>query len=43
MKFIITVHENYDFFYGLESELEELSETHNYIPGIYIKIEIELR
>ena len=31
-KFII-VHENYDFFYGLEADLEELTETHNYIPG----------
>jgi len=28
------VHENYDFFYGLEAELEELIETHNYIAGI---------
>ena len=27
------MHENYDFFYGLEAELEELVETHNYIPG----------
>lgn len=27
------VHENYDFFYGLEADLEELTETHNYIPG----------
>jgi len=27
------MHENYDFFYGLEAELEELIETHNYIAG----------
>ncbi len=27
------MHENYDFFYGLEAELEELTETHNYIAG----------
>mmetsp|Transcript_14772 Transcript_14772/g.2133 ORF Transcript_14772/g.2133 Transcript_14772/m.2133 type:complete len:88 (-) Transcript_14772:165-428(-) len=27
------MHENYDFFQGLESELEELTETHNYIAG----------
>jgi len=27
------VHENYDFFYGLEAELEELVETHNYLTG----------
>ena len=27
------MHENYDFFYGLEADLEELTETHNYIPG----------
>ncbi len=26
-------HENYDFFYGLEADLEELTETHNYFPG----------
>jgi hypothetical protein len=31
--FITLVHENYDFFYGLEAELEELTETHNYLPG----------
>ena len=31
--FINIVHENYDFFYGLEADLEELTETHNYIPG----------
>lgn len=30
---MILVHENYDFFHGLEAELEELTETHNYIPG----------
>ena len=30
---ITLVHENYDFFYGLEAELEELIETHNYFPG----------
>jgi len=28
-----TLHENYDFFYGLEAELDALTETHNYIPG----------
>ena len=27
------MHENYDFFYGLEAELEELTETHNYLAG----------
>lgn len=27
------MHEEYDFFYGLEADLEELTETHNYIPG----------
>jgi len=27
------MHENYDFFDGLEAELEELVETNNYIPG----------
>jgi len=27
------LHENFDFFYGLEAELEELVETHNYIAG----------
>eukprot|EP01017_Pseudomicrothorax_dubius_P022102 TRINITY_DN2380_c0_g1_i1.p1 TRINITY_DN2380_c0_g1~~TRINITY_DN2380_c0_g1_i1.p1 ORF type:complete len:230 (+),score=59.25 TRINITY_DN2380_c0_g1_i1:136-825(+) len=27
------MHENYDFFHGLEAELEELVETHNYYPG----------
>ena len=27
------MHENYDFFNGLEAELEELTETHNYIAG----------
>ncbi|KAL4483254.1 hypothetical protein ABPG74_019280 [Tetrahymena malaccensis] len=27
------MHENFDFFRGLETELEELTETHNYIPG----------
>ena len=34
-KFMNVVHENYDFFYGLEAELEELIETHNYFPGLY--------
>ena len=27
------MHEEYDFFYGLEADLEELTETHNYIAG----------
>jgi hypothetical protein len=27
------MHENYDFFSGLEPELEKLTETHNYIAG----------
>jgi len=35
------MHENYDFFYGLETELEELIETHNYFPGS--KDDINLR
>lgn len=35
------MHENYDFFYGLESELEELTETHNYFAGS--KDDINLR
>lgn len=35
------MHENYDFFYGLETELEELIETHNYIAGS--KDDINLR
>ena len=25
--------EEYDFFYGLEADLEELTETHNYMAG----------
>ena len=29
------MHEHFGFFKGLESELEELTETHNYIPGIF--------
>jgi len=33
--YLISVHEHFDFFKGLESELEELTETHNYIPGIF--------
>lgn len=35
------MHENYDFFSGLEADLEELTETHNYIPGS--KDDINLR
>lgn len=35
------MHENFDFFRGLETELEELTETHNYIPGS--KDDINLR
>jgi len=35
------VHENYDFFYGMEADLEELTETHNYIPGA--KDDVNLR
>ncbi len=35
------MHEEYDFFYGLEADLEELTETHNYIPGS--KDDINLR
>jgi len=35
------MHENYDFFKGLEADLEELSETHNYLPGS--KDDINLR
>eukprot|EP00331_Platyophrya_macrostoma_P014224 CAMPEP_0176432130 /NCGR_PEP_ID=MMETSP0127-20121128/15210_1 /TAXON_ID=938130 /ORGANISM="Platyophrya macrostoma, Strain WH" /LENGTH=229 /DNA_ID=CAMNT_0017814241 /DNA_START=44 /DNA_END=733 /DNA_ORIENTATION=- len=27
------MHQNYDIFYGLEAELEELTETHNWLPG----------
>eukprot|EP01015_Nassula_variabilis_P005759 TRINITY_DN142_c0_g2_i4.p3 TRINITY_DN142_c0_g2~~TRINITY_DN142_c0_g2_i4.p3 ORF type:complete len:129 (+),score=36.01 TRINITY_DN142_c0_g2_i4:85-471(+) len=27
------MHENYDFYYGLEADLEELVETHNYFAG----------
>lgn len=33
VKFCLLAHENYDFFDGLESDLEELNETHNWIPG----------
>lgn len=35
LAYFVLVHENYDFFYGLEAELEELVETHNYIAGSY--------
>lgn len=35
------MHENFDFFRGLETELEELTETHNYIPGA--KDDVNLR
>jgi hypothetical protein len=35
------MHENYDFFYGLEANLEELTETHNYFAGS--KDDINLR
>ena len=27
------IHEKCDLFYGIEAEIEELNETHNYIPG----------
>ncbi|CAD8186752.1 unnamed protein product [Paramecium octaurelia] len=27
------IHEDYDFYPGLEADLEELTETHNWIPG----------
>ncbi len=36
------MHENYDFFYGLEAELEELNETHNYIQGIINKLFVNI-
>ena len=29
-------HEEYDYFPGYEADLEELVETHNYIPGYFI-------
>ncbi len=32
------MHELYDKYYGLEADLEELTETNNYIGGISIKI-----
>jgi len=35
------MHQTYDTFYGLEAELEELTETHNWIPGS--KDDINLR
>jgi hypothetical protein len=30
------VHEHFDFFPGLEADVEELIETHNWLPGIYL-------
>ena len=36
------VHELYDKYYGLEADLEELTETNNYIPGNILKMQFSL-